>query len=158
MLQHRFRIDRETERDLLRQRWRARSSNGGGCLEFKIVLDFMTLTLELGDLRCAFELQGTNLSRGLPTDSRDGSSSTNGPFRASPEGTWTALKVFLPDEEEASLDLGLNDRYGQGMLVARPGFDRGTFLTKIFGPPTLTAKRRPEIGLVAQAPNRAPVM
>lgn len=113
----RFRIDPEPSGDPGQLCWRARRFHPGGCSEFSISVDLGKRTLALNARQYNLQVVGTNLSRELPFLDRPAGASAVAPFRKSPEGSWTVLRVFLPGKQELYFLLGLNSRQGQGMMV-----------------------------------------
>ena len=113
----RFRIDPEVSGDPVQCRWRARIFHASGCSEYSIAVDFERCTVELKGQLFAFQLVGTNLSRELRFFAPAVSHPAVPPFRKSPEGRWTVLRVFAPEQHDPSFLLGLNPSNGQGIVV-----------------------------------------
>jgi hypothetical protein len=112
-----FRIDPEVSGDPVRSCWRARIFHASGCSEYSISVDFAKCIVELREQRFAFQLVGTNLSRELRFYAHPVRPSAVPPFRKTPEGSWTVLRVFAPDEDDPSFLLGLNPINGQGIVI-----------------------------------------
>ena len=120
----RFRIDPEPSGDPSVRSWRARRFHETDCYEFLISVELEKRTLSLSAREYSLQVVGTNLSRELPYLDRPKGASPVNPFRESPEGSWTVLKVFIPEETKPFFLLGLNSALGQGMIVLGPASSR----------------------------------